>query len=526
MALPCAPASIRASPSAAPCIAQKTWVLTTAVLASTMAFVDESVVNVALPRMETDLHAALAATQWVVNAYTLCMSALLLTGGAAADQYGRRLIFITGVGIFAVASVTCGLAMNVQTLLLARGIQGVGAALLIPCSLALIGAAYDEQERGAAIGVWSGASAIASGLAPLMGGWLVDHWTWRAIFLINPLLAIPTLWIAVTRVPESRNAAATGGIDWLGALLAFLGLGSLVYGLISASDHRWSEATVLVPLLAAVVLLAAFVRAEHVSSAPMVPFDLFRSLRFSGINVLTFLLYGALGAAFFFLPFLLIQARGYSATAAGAVYLPFTLVVGVLSRWSGRLTDRFGARRPLMAGPALTVVGFLMLSISTSYAGTLVSMTLLGFAMAVTITPLTTTLLNAVPPARTGIASGINNAVASTGGLLMIAVLGSVCLMLFNRALDQHLQVAHASDSVRGAVAAARSGFILPALPADLTGDERRLTHQIIADSLATSLRTGLQIAALLSLTSAIAAALTIRDRRGAPADRRRTPGN
>jgi predicted MFS family arabinose efflux permease len=325
--------------------------------------------------------------------------------------------------------------------------------------------------------------------------------------------------MALTRVPESRDPAAQGGIDWLGAGLAFAGLGCLVYGLIASSDQGWSRAAVLVPFFAGVVLLAAFVRAEQVSAMPMMPLELFRSPVFSGINLLTLLLYGALGGAFFFLPFLLIQARGYSATAAGAVYVPFTVIVGVLSRWAGGLTDRFGARRPLIAGPVTTALGFFMLSVSESYPATLASMTLLGFGMAITVAPLTATVINAVPAARTGIASGINNAVASTGSLVVIALLGSVGLALFDRSLDQHLLEAHAPASVRDAVEVARDGFVVPPLPTGLSDEERRAAHRIIVDSLAGTVRTAQWIAALLALAGGVSVVLTIRpgDRVAAP---------
>lgn len=509
-ALPCDEAAIRSAAKVPACSAARSWVLAGAVLGSTLAFVDESVVNVALPTIESDLHARLAAMQWVINAYTLCMSALLLLGGAAADRFGRRRVFVIGVALFAAASLGCGLAPSVQLLIGARVLQGAGAALLVPCALALIGAAFDERERGAAIGVWSGASAIAAGAAPLLGGSLVDHGSWRAIFLINPLLAIPTLWITLRHVPESRDPHAAPGIDWRGALLAFAGLAALVYGLIAASDLGWGNALVTSALAAGVLLLVAFVLAERASRAPMMPTGLFGSRTFSGINLITLLLYGALGGAFFFFPFLLIQARGYSATAAGAAYLPFTIVLGVLSRWSGGLLDRFGARGPLIAGPALTAAGLVFLSAADSYWITLSSMTLLGFGMAVTVAPLTTAVINAVPADRTGVAAGINNAVASVGSLLLIAVLGTLALATFDRSLDRHLAAVSASAPVRSAVQAARGGFVVPPLPASLSDAERRLAHAIVADSLAATVRSALSIAAGLALAGALVAALTI----------------
>ena len=510
-AFPCDAGAIRSIPGVAACVARRRWVLAAAILGSTLSFVDESVVNVALPRI---LQASLPAMQWVINAYTLCLSALLLIGGAAGDQFGRRRIFLIGVAVFAAASLGCGLAANVSLLVVARAVAGAGAALLVPCSLALIGASFDEKERGAAIGLWSGATAIAAGAAPLVGGALVDHVTWRAIFLINPLLAIPTVWIAVMKVPESRDADASPVVDWRGAVLVFAGLGLLVQGLTGSSPLGWQRASVIACLAAGLVLLAAFVFAERASRWPMMPLELLRSRIFSGVNVLTLLLYGALGAAFFFLPFLLIQARGDSATAAGAAYLPFTLVLGGLSRWSGRLLDRFGARGPLTIGPTLAALGFLALSAGGSYRATLLSMTLLGFGMAVTVAPLTATVLDAVPANRTGVASGINNAVAAVGSLLAIAVLGGLALGVFSRSLDQHLAAARASAPVAQAVHGARGAFDIPAMPASLSAPEQDLGRSIIRAALAVTVRVVLWTAAALALAGALSAALTVPRRR------------
>ncbi len=429
-AQPCAAEVIRSTRGTSACAKRdKAWVLAAAVLGSTMAFVDESVVNVALPTIEADLGTTLAAMQWVINAYTLCMSALLLIGGAAADRFGRRRLFLIGIVTFTLASIACGFAPDIAALIGARAIQGVGAALLIPCSLAIIGAAFNEQERGAAIGIWSGASAFAAGAGPLLGGWLVDHLSWRAIFLINPLIAIPTLWIAVRRLPESGDPTAHASLDWRGAVLAFGGLGGLVYGLITASRLGWQDMTVLGSLSAGALLLLGLVLEERRSRAPMMPLRLFGSRSFSGVNLLTLFLYGALGGAFFLLPFLLIQAHGFSATAAGAVYLPFTLVLAVLSRWSGGLVDRFGARRPLIIGPLIAAVGFALLAVVSgeqAYWVYLGPMIVLGFGMAITVAPLTTTVINSVKERETGVASGINNVVAAVASLLVIAVLGTL----------------------------------------------------------------------------------------------------
>ncbi len=498
------------------CAARKAWVLAAAVLGSSLAFVDESVVNVALPTIESELQTSLAVMQWVISAYTLTMSALLLIGGAAGDQFGRKRVFVIGVLVFAAASTLCALAQSASLLIAARTAQGVGAALVVPCSLALVGASFAEKERGAAIGIWSGASAIAAGAAPLLGGWLVDHLSWRAIFLINPLLALPTLWIALAKVPESRDPDAPPVIDWRGAALALAGLGCLVYGLISSAQVGWRP-LVVGPLVAGVILLAGFLRAERGARWPMMPLELFRSRTFSGVNLITLLIYSALGGAFFLLPFLLIQARGDSATAAGAAYVPFTLVLGVLSRWSGGLLDRFGARGPLTIGPVITALGLFLLSYANPYWSTLAAMTVIGFGMAITVAPLTATVLNAVPAHRAGVASGINNAVASIAGLLAVAVLGAVALRLLDGFLEQHLARVETSPPVIEAVQAARGSFVVPAMPAGLTARQRQLTRSIVADSLLHSVRIALRLAAMLALVGAVAAYLTMRSVRRPP---------
>jgi EmrB/QacA subfamily drug resistance transporter len=513
---PCDELVIRSTVSAAPCEkSRQRWVLAACVLGSSMAFIDSSVVNVALPKMESELATTLAYMTWVINAYTLCMSALLLIGGAAADQIGRRRIFLIGITIFSIASIGCGLAPGVDALILARAIQGVGAALLIPCSLAIIGAAFGEKERGAAIGVWSGASAIAAGGGPLLGGWLVDHLSWRAIFLINPLIAVPTVLIALRHVPESVDTQAKKGLDGLGGALAFFGLGLLVSGLIAASDRGWTSPVVLGSIASGTILLVGLVAVERRSPTPMMPLNVFTSLTFSGVNILTLLLYGALGGAMFFLPFLLIQVHGYSATEAGAAFLPFTIILALLSKWGGGLVDRFGARLPLIVGPSVVALGFALLSVpgtGGSYWTTFFPpMVVLGLGMAVTVAPLTTTVLNSVAQHQTGVASGINNAVAQVASLLLIAILGTVGIATLNHSLDQHLASNAAHEDVREIAGMARRGFVMPAMPDDTPERTRVAAHDIIADSFLDTMRHIMWIAAALCVASAAAAAVTIR---------------
>jgi EmrB/QacA subfamily drug resistance transporter len=509
-ARPCDEAAIRSTTASGCTETAKPWVLAVTILASTISYIDESVVNVALPTIEADLNASAAVTQWLVNAYMLSLTALVLIGGAAGDQLGRRKIFVTGTALFAAASLWCGLAGDIAQLILARVVQGAGAALLIPCSLAIIGATFDETERGKAIGTWAAFSAISAAFGPVLGGWIVDHVSWRWIFLINPFIALPAIAIALRHVPESRDPQAVRGLDWRGALLALTGLGSLVYGLIEAPTRGFADAGVIASLGAGALLLAAFVWVERHSDAPMMPLALFRARTFAGINLLTLLLYAGLGGAFFFLPFLLIQVHGFSATLAGAAFLPFTAIMAGLSRWAGGLIDRFGARLPLIVGPALAAGGFALLALTPAdggYFSLMPAMIVLGIGMVVTVSPLTTTVINAVPERQAGVASGINNAVAALASLLAIAILGAVALSAYNRALDRQLAAPSLSAEVRRAVSQARGKF---AAEITLQGDDKKVAQEIVRGSLAHSIGLVLWLAAALALLAALCAALTI----------------
>ncbi len=504
-AAPCDEGAIRSIAAAGNCLPNaKPWVLTAAILASTIAYIDESVVNVALPTIEKDLAASAIIAQWLVNAYTLCLAALLLIGGAAADRFGRRKMFIVGISIFAAASLCCGLAPNAAILIVGRAVQGLGAALLIPCSLALIGASFDEAERGKAIGTWAGFSAIAAAVGPVLGGSIVDHFSWRWIFLINPLLALPAIAILITHVPESTDAGSTGKLDWSGAALALAGLAGVAFGLIAAPDVGWTDRTALAPLTCGLALLVAFILIEHHNAAPMLPLGLFRSRTFSAVNLLTLLLYAALAAAFFFLPFALIQVHGYSALLAGAAFLPFTIIMAVLSRWAGGLLDRFGARLPLVTGPAITALGFGLLAAavrSGTYWIFLGSLLVLGVGMAIAVAPLTTTVINAVPPHQTGVASGINNAVASLASLLAVALFGAVALGIYDRSLDRELAAAtQASAQLTQAVRAAHGKF---AATIATGADDQLAAKTIVRTSLAHSIEIVMWIAAALALGGA-----------------------
>ena len=372
-------------------------VLVATILGSSMAFIDGSVVNVALPSIQRELAAGIASMQWVVNAYLLFLGALVLVGGALGDRFGRRTIFVGGVAIFTAASVACGLAPDAGALIGARAAQGVGAALLVPSSLAIIGSVFDERQRGRAIGTWAGFGALTTAFGPVLGGWLVDAVSWRAIFFINVPLAVATVWLAMGAVPDSRALDARERLDWPGALLAVSGLAGITYGLTAAAAKGLSDPSVLTCLVGGAALLCGFVRVEARSRAPMMPPALFRSRDFVGANLVTLLLYFALIGVLFFLPYALIRAHGYASAAAGAAFLPFSAIMGSLSRLAGRLADRFGPRPLLTGGPAIAALGFALLALSSAHASywtaVLPGMAVLGLGMTISIAPLTAVVM-------------------------------------------------------------------------------------------------------------------------------------
>jgi EmrB/QacA subfamily drug resistance transporter len=443
---PCDEAAIRAGKVAIDCAERsKPWVLAATILGSSMAFIDGSAVNVALPAIQTNLAASAAAMQWVVNAYLLMLGALILVGGAAGDRFGRRRIFVLGIALFTAASIGCGFAPSAAILVVARMVQGIGGAMLVPGSLAIISATFSKKERGKAIGTWAGFAALTGMLGPVLGGTLVDTLSWRAVFVINLPIALATIAVTLRHVPESRIAAKDAAIDWQGGLLATLGLAGIAYGISAASEMRWSDPAVFAPLLAGIAVLIIFAWFEARAASPMVPLALFRSRVFSGTNAMTLLLYSALGGALFFLPFDLIRLHGYSAAAAGASFLPLSLIIGVLSRRSGALADRVGARLPLVIGPVIVSAGFVLVAlpgIGGSYWTTFFpAMVVLGLGMVIAVAPLTTTVMGAVDQSQAGAASGINNAVARIANLLGVALFGALAAAVSATALD------HASDA-------------------------------------------------------------------------------
>lgn len=405
------------------------WVLVAAILGSAMTFIDSTAVNVSLPVLQRELHATTGQTQWVIEGYALFLSALILLGGALGDLYGRRLVFGIGIAIFALASLGCALAGSIELLILARCIQGIGGALSTPGSLSLISAAYSGEARGRAIGLWSGFSALTSAGGPIIGGWLTQAFSWRYVFVINVPIAIAVLIILAFHVAESRDESADRKIDLVGAILGTVGLGLLVYGLIAMNGGRFSPLA-LATSGAGLVALWLFVLYERRTPDPMVRCDLFASRNFSAANIYTFFLYAAIGGSLYFVPFVLINVHHYSPTEAGAALLPFVGILVASSRWSGGLVARIGPRTPLLLGAILAGLGFLAFAVpgtGGSYWTTFFpAATILGCGAALFVAPLTTTVMNAVPVEHAGVASGVNNAVARTAGLIGVALLGIV----------------------------------------------------------------------------------------------------
>jgi len=509
---PCDSGVILHGEPAKPCSApSRYWTLVAAILGSSLAFIDGTVVNVALPAIQKELGATTSEAQWVMESYALFLASLLLVGGVLGDRFGRRRIFMFGIALFTLASVGCSLSTDVGLLMAARAVQGVGAALLVPGSLALISATFPQAERGAAIGTWSAFSGITAAVGPVIGGFLVEHYSWTWAFLVNVPVGIVLILICAAKVPESRGSQG-GAVDVAGACLATTGLAGIVFALIEAPSRGWLATPVWGAGVIGVGALLWFVRVEARSASPMLPLGLFRERNFTGANVLTLLLYAALGGSLFFLPLNLIQVQGEGATAAGAALLPFIAIMFLLSRWAGTLVDVFGPKLPLVVGPVIAAIGFALFawpSVGSSYwVAFFPAICVLGLGMSITVAPLTTTVMNAVGEDLAGTASGINNAISRAAALLAIALFGVILTWAFNTRLDDELSRLPVPADVLASVMAERqklAGMVIP----DSYADAAALRHAI-GLSFVAGFRWVMLVSAALALLSAVSAWMTI----------------
>ena len=469
-----------------------------------MAFIDGSVINIALPVLQKSLNGTVTDAQWIVDSYLLVLASLLLAGGALGDHLGRVRVFAAGITIFAAASVWCGFAPDMRYLIAARALQGIGAALLVPGSLALIAANFPASERGKAIGTWSAMTSLAIIAGPLLGGWLVQTVSWRAIFFINVPIAAVTLWIVWrTEMPAaSETVGDPRPIDWTGTVLITIALATLTYALIQTAMRYAAFAM-------AVMALGAFIILERRISDPIVPLTMFRSRAFTAANVLTLLLYAALSVAIFLLPFNFLQLQGYSPAKAGAAFLPLVVTMSLLSRWTGALADRIGPRLPLIVGPLTAAAGFALLALpgiggpywKTFFPGLVV----LGIGMAITVAPLTTTVMTSIDDERhAGAASGINNAISRVAGLLAIALFGTISVFVFARALD--VRLAGENAAVRSVMLAQSAKLAAAEPPANLEPAAGRRIRAAVELSFLRAFRVNMFAAAALAATSALAA--------------------
>jgi EmrB/QacA subfamily drug resistance transporter len=509
---PCDAGVVDSTKASAPCpIPSRRWVIAATSLGSGMAFLDSTVINVSLPAVQANLGATLQHVQWVYGAYALVLTALLLVGGSLGDHYGRRRVFSLGVVLFAASSLWCALALSPEHLIAARATQGLGGAMMIPGSLAILGASFEEALRAKAIGTWAALSGTAMAAGPILGGWLVENISWRAAFLINVPLAIITLLIVFRHVPESRDPEAAR-LDFGGSLLATAGLGSLVYGLIRSSSAGLGDAAVLAPLAIGLLTLVAFAFVESKSKKAMVPLLLFRSKDFDGISLYTLLFYMALTGSLYFVPFLLMQVHGYSALAVGGIFLPFVTIAFVLGYLSGWVVARFGARLPLIVASLALAVGFVLFALPGanhhgSYWTTFFpAMVVQGFGMALVIAPLTTVALNSVEGPHSGLASGVNNAVCRAGGLLAVAVLGTLISAGYSAHLEASLETMVLSPEVREAVAEEKVKLGAAEAPEGVDAATAARIEEAMAESFVAGFRLIMVVGVGLALASALVA--------------------
>ena len=499
------------------------WVIAAASLGSGMAFLDSTVMNVALPALQAELGASAREVQWSYGAFALVLSALILVGGTLGDRFGRVRLFVIGAAIFGAASLWCALVPYPEQLVVARAVQGVGGALLVPASLAIVGASFEGKQKARAIGAWGALSGLAMAVGPVLGGLLVEFVSWRAAFLMAPAMAVVAIPIALSHVPESRDPEARS-LDLAGAILATSGLAGLVYALIESSARGLVDARVLTALILGLIALSAFVLVERHARNPMVPPSLFHSRSFTGANLVTLLFYMALTGSLFFLPFLMMQVHGYSAFVAGSVFLPFVAMALLIGRFSGRINARFGAKVPLIVASLALAAGLLLFALPGADHGSywtafFPAMVVQGIGMALAITPMTTVALGSVEGEHSGMASGVNNAVTRVAGLLAVAVLGAFIYGEFSTSLDARMKDMDMPGEVRIAMEAAKADLGAAEAPASVNDRMEAQIERAIDESFVTGFRAVMLASAGLALASALVAALMVGAPRSPSAD-------
>lgn len=498
----------------------RVWILIATISASSMAFISQSSLNVALPAIQRSLGATGADLLWIVNVFQLLLGALILLGGALGDIVGRRRIYGIGIAVFTAASVACGLAPSVPFLIVARAVQGLGGALMVPGSLAIIAATFDGSTRGTAIGTWSSFTTMTSILGPLLGGAFVDAGFWRGVFYMNVPLGIAALALVIWKVPESRNPDSSGHLDTVGAGLATLGLGGIVYGATEIGRRGLGDRLSLLlagTVVVGIVAMVVFAWWERRAREPMVPMRLFANRTFSGTNLLTLLLYGALGGALFFLPLNLVQVQGYTGLQAGLAFLPFSILLVVMSPGVGRLADRVGPRRFLVMGPAITGIGFALLAWpgitpgfgqfwTTYFPGA----TVLGLGMGFTVAPLTATVMGCVSSSLAGTASGINNAISRASGVLATAIMGGLALIIFRSSLAESLAALDLPPDAVSALLAQAGELAETPIPESLGAAGRAAAQRAVDSSFVAVFRRMMIIGAALAWASSVFAAVLV----------------
>lgn len=489
-------------------------VLAATVTGSSLAIIDATAVNVALPAIQQGFDADIAALQWVVESYSLFLGALILLGGVLGDHLGRKRLFAIGVIIFAASSAWCGLAADMTQLIVARAVQGVGAAFVVPGSLALLSAHFPEEQRSRAIGQWASFTTLAIALGPVLGGALVDWATWRWVFFINLPLSAFLLAVLYAGVPESRDENAKGKLDIPGAVLITLGLGGVVFGLLESSRRGFAEIAVWGTMAAGFVVLLVFIYRQKTAKNPMLPLAFFRSRAFSGANIMTFFLYGAMSGSLFFLPFNLLQVQGWSAIEAGASLIPLILAIALFSLAAQWLVGRFGQRLPLVVGTSISALGFALLALPGSdsgyWAGFFPGLAVVGLGLGIAVAPLTIVVMGSVPENRAGLASGVNNSASRVAMLMAVAIFGVVMFEVFSGHLETALRTLPLNGEHRALVGARMVELAGLVAPPGLDGGTAALLRDAVHESFVAGFRAVALISAAAALLSALIAALTI----------------